>query len=72
MSRLRRHVPLLSAACVFALGLLTLGNRIELPAFASAAGARTLAAETSRADRRQSTPTPPNPADCPCHKKHAP
>jgi len=72
MSRLRRHVPLLSAACVFALGLLTLGNRIELPAFAAAAGARTLAAETSGADPRKSTPTPPNPADCPCHKKHAP
>ncbi|HEY6079670.1 MAG TPA: sulfite exporter TauE/SafE family protein, partial [Polyangiaceae bacterium] len=37
LSRLRRHIPLLSASSVFLLGLLTLTSRVNLPAFAVAA-----------------------------------
>lgn len=64
LGRLRRHVPLLSAASVFALGVLTLSNRVNLPAFAaSQALSATAPAGALRA---------PSARDCPCHRKHAP
>lgn len=70
LSRLRRHIPMLSAASVFALGLVTLNNRINLPAFALTAAASSLPRE-ARAGAPKTAPIPPMAADCPCHKKHA-
>jgi sulfite exporter TauE/SafE len=61
LSRARRHIPLLSAATVFALGIFTLNSRIQLPAFAVAT------MTTSRVAR--SGPVAPMAADCPCHGK---
>jgi len=61
LTRIKRHVPLLSAASVFALGLLTLNLRVNLPAFALSAVTATPAGSAA-----------PMPADCPFHKKHAP
>jgi len=66
LSRLKRHIPLLSAACVFALGVSTLNSRINLPAFAVA---RAAAATEATAAARRPAPAPPMPADCPCHRK---
>lgn len=63
LSRLRRHVPLFSAIAVFGLGLFTLNNRINLPAFAAASVTRASDAATQAA-------TPGLPGDCPCHRKH--
>jgi sulfite exporter TauE/SafE len=71
LSRVRRHLPLLSAASVFVLGLFTLSHRVNLPAFAVAAGAGALSAETQTGARRMA-PVPPMAADCPCHRRHAP
>lgn len=65
LSRLRRHVPLLSAASVFALGVLTLSSRVNLPAFALGA---TIQPDVSR---RQPVPSP-NSRDCPCHRRPSP
>jgi len=63
LSRLRRHIPLLSAGAVFGLGLLTLNQRINLPAFA--------AVSITRPSEMGATSSPPTmPADCPCHRKH--
>ena len=62
LSRVRRHIPLLSAATVFALGIVTLNRRINLPAFAIAAIAAPQRAGGVRA---------PMAADCPCHRKNA-
>jgi uncharacterized protein len=60
LTRIKRHIPLLSAASVFALGLLTLNLRVNLPAFAlSTVTARPAASSTASM-----------PADCPFHKKH--
>lgn len=70
LSRVRRHLPLLSAASVFVLGLFTLSHRVQLPAFALPAGINALSAETQAGPRR-SAPVPPMAADCPCHKRHA-
>lgn len=57
LGRVKRHVPLLSAACVFALGVLTLSSRINLPALAA---------------QSVTTPAAPAmPADCPYHRGHA-
>jgi sulfite exporter TauE/SafE len=64
LSRLKRHIPLLSAGAVFLLGLLTLSNRINLPAFAAAS----IAQVNERGAK--SSPTLDMPADCPCHKGH--
>lgn len=62
--RLKRHVPLLSAASVFALGVLTLSSRVNLPAFA---------VEQSLGPKAASpTLQAPSARDCPCHRKHAP
>jgi sulfite exporter TauE/SafE len=65
MARVRRHVPLLSATCVFALGLLTLNDRVSLPAFAA-----TSVLEAT--GRHNAAAAPPAATDCPLHKKHAP
>jgi uncharacterized protein len=61
LSRARRHLPVLSAASVFALGLFTLSHRVNLPAFA-------MPAET-QAGAHRAAPAP-MPADCPCHQRH--
>ena len=63
LSRVKRHVPILSAACVFTLGILTLNSRVNLPAFAVSAVTSTQA--PSPADVKA-----PMPADCPYHRKH--
>jgi hypothetical protein len=62
LSRLKRHIPLLSAATVFVLGVLTLNDRVHLPAFA----AQTL----SPTSAHHGAAPLPMPADCPCHRKH--
>jgi hypothetical protein len=61
LSRLRRHIPLLSAGTVFVLGLLTLNSRVNLPAFAAASVVKAGAAQKLE---------PGMPADCPCHARH--
>ena len=58
LSRLRRHIPLLSALSVFALGIFTLSSRVNLPAFAMSAVTNAPHSATS-----------PMPADCPHHRK---
>jgi uncharacterized protein len=63
LSRVRRHLPLLSASTVFALGLFTLNNRINLPAFAAAS-------VTRPSDTAASGSVLSMPADCPCHGRH--
>ena len=63
MAKARRHIPLLSAATVFALGVFTLNTRVNLPAFA------VLAVADAKGER--TTPHAPMAADCPCHRKHA-
>ena len=65
LSRVKRHVPLLSAACVFALGVLTLNNRVSLPAFA-------VAAVSAAAHPPSNSVQAPSASDCPCHRKHHP
>ena len=62
LARLRRHLPMLSAAAMFALGVFTLNSRVNVPAFAAGLAAQ---------------PTPPSdgtpmPADCPYHRKQQP
>lgn len=63
LRRSKRHIPLLSAVSVFALGVLTLNGRVNVPALAAASLAKPAPAATSR---------PPMPADCPHHRGHAP
>jgi len=63
LSRIKRHIPLLSAASVLALGLLTLTSRINLPAFAVVPVGPANEARTAQA---------PSASDCPCHRKHGP
>jgi sulfite exporter TauE/SafE len=65
LTRLKRHIPLLSAAAVFGLGVITLSSRVNLPAFA----ANSLSAPSSQNAGRASLPQA---GDCPCHHKHAP
>jgi uncharacterized protein len=62
VGRIKRHVPLLSAASVFALGVVTLNSRINLPA---------LAAQSVTKPAAAATVGPPMPADCPYHRGHA-
>lgn len=64
LSRVKRHVPLLSAASVCLLGLLTLNLRVNLPAFA-------LESVTRATATKAAAPAPPSAKDCPCHRKHA-
>jgi uncharacterized protein len=66
LSRMKRHIPLLSAACVFVLGVVTLNSRVNVPAFAVASVMGPAAVKPAAARA-------PNAADCPCHRKgHAP
>ncbi|HKO46299.1 MAG TPA: sulfite exporter TauE/SafE family protein [Polyangiaceae bacterium] len=61
VGRIRRHVPLLSAAVIFCVGLFTVTARANLPAFAAAA-----------IDHYRAPPVAaalPTPGDCPCHRK---
>jgi sulfite exporter TauE/SafE len=66
LSRVKRHIPLLSAASVLLLGVVTLNSRVNVPAFAvksvlAATPAKPAAVRAPSAD------------DCPLHqKKHAP
>jgi sulfite exporter TauE/SafE len=64
LSRIKRHIPLLSAASVFALGVLTLTSRVSMPALARASA---VAATTS-----STAVSAPRADDCPCHHRHAP
>lgn len=61
VGRIRRHVPLLSAAVILAVGLFTVTARANLPAFAAAAVARCHLPPSGNAV--------PKPSDCPCHRK---
>lgn len=63
LSRLKRSIPLLSAASVFALGVLTLNGRTSLPAFAVAAATKAVAPAAS-----PGAVAAPMPSDCPFHK----
>jgi sulfite exporter TauE/SafE len=62
VGRVRRHVPLLSAAVIFGVGLFTVTARANLPAFAAAAVSHY---------RLPGAPAVPTPDDCPCHRKAA-
>jgi len=68
LSRLKRHLPLLSAGAVFALGLVTLNTRINLPAFAAASVTGADAGEVGA--RSRPAPASSLRGDCPCHKSH--
>ncbi|MEP7051473.1 MAG: sulfite exporter TauE/SafE family protein [Pseudomonadota bacterium] len=59
LARVRQHVPVLSAAVIFGIGLFTVTARANLPAFAACA----LAGEL------HSGPSVPSAGDCPCHRK---
>lgn len=60
LGRVRRHIPVLSAAVIFCIGLFTLTTRANLPAFASSA------IRACHAGGAQALPTP---RACPCHRK---
>lgn len=60
VGRVRRHVPVLSAAVIFCVGLFTVTARANLPAFAAAAVGHY---------RPSSVAVVPRPGDCPCHRK---
>jgi len=61
VGRVRKHVPLVSAAVIFCVGLFTVTTRANLPAFAAAAVGH---CQLSRAGAL------PSPGDCPCHRRH--
>lgn len=61
LSRVRRHIPFVSALTVFALGLFTLTSRVNLTAFALPV-----------ASNAPHSATAPMPADCPYHRKRPP
>jgi sulfite exporter TauE/SafE len=65
LARVKAHVPLLSATSVFVLGLLTLTDRVNLPAFAASGMLGTGSPHAAAA-------APPTAGDCPCHRKHEP
>jgi len=62
VGRVRRHVPIFSAAVIFCVGLFTVTARANLPAFAAAALSH------CGLSRAAAVPTP---GDCPCHQKAA-
>jgi len=62
VGRVRRVVPILSAAVIFGVGLFTVTARANLPAFAAAAVTH------CNLSGAASVPTP---TDCPCHRKAA-
>jgi sulfite exporter TauE/SafE len=59
VARIRRHVPVLSAAVIFGVGLFTVTARANLPAFAAC----------SLAGKLRAAPPVPSPGDCPCHRR---
>jgi len=61
VGRVRRHVPLVSAAVIFCVGLFTVTTRANLPAFAAAAVGHCQLSRTGEL---------PSPGDCPCHRRH--
>lgn len=69
LSRVKRHVPLLSAATVFALGVVTLNARVNLPAFALAPAAQ-LTRGTGPSAGAAPAPSP-SVVDCPFHRGHS-
>ena len=75
LSRVKRHIPLLSAACVFALGILTLNSRVNVPAFAvsAIAGSNTTSPASLGAHARR-LPLPPKawPMTSPAREQAAP
>lgn len=60
VGRVRRYVPLLSAAVIFCVGLFTVTARANLPAFAAAAVGHY---------RSSPAATVPSAGDCPCQRK---
>jgi uncharacterized protein len=62
VGRVRRHLPVLSAAVIFAVGLFTVTARANLPAFAAAAVSHCHLSHVTAL---------PKPGDCPCHQKAA-
>lgn len=60
VGRVRRYVPLVSAAVIFCVGLFTVTARANLPAFA---------AHVVRHCGLSRAATVPVPSDCPCHRK---
>lgn len=60
IGRIRRHVPVLSAAVILFVGLFTVTVRANLPAFA----ARSVICNTAHG-----APAVPTAGDCPCHRK---
>ncbi|MEO6598535.1 MAG: sulfite exporter TauE/SafE family protein [Polyangiaceae bacterium] len=57
LNRVRRHVPILSAALIFCIGLGTIVTRTRLPSFAGLVPATATAGQV------------PALSDCPCHRK---
>lgn len=64
LARLKRHIPFVSAAAVFTLGVVTLNSRMNVPALA--ARVTTPAISTAHAAAAAMPP------DCPLHRKPAP
>jgi uncharacterized protein len=60
VGRIRRHVPILSAAVIFCVGLFTVTTRANLPAFAAAAVSHENLARAAAV---------PTPSHCACHQK---
>jgi uncharacterized protein len=61
VGRVRRHIPVLSAAVILGIGLFTVSLRANLPAFALAS--------TMGKNERNALLTVPMPGDCPCQRK---
>jgi hypothetical protein len=61
LSRVKRHIPLLSAASVLLLGVFTLNSRVNVPAFAVASVTSALPGEAA--------PHTPSVHHCPLHQK---
>jgi hypothetical protein len=62
VGRVRRYLPLFSAAMIFCVGVFTVTARLNLPAFAAAAVSHSGHAFSAGV---------PMPGDCPCHRKSA-
>jgi sulfite exporter TauE/SafE len=60
LGRVRRHLPVLSAAVIFCVGLFTVSTRANLPAFAAAAVTHCHLGQAAAL---------PTPGTCPCHRK---
>ena len=64
VGKIRKYVPVLSAAVIFCVGLFTVTLRVNLPAFAAAFVAE------ARDHADHAAGSLPTPGDCPCHRKH--